>query len=78
MRDYLGLLLANLMEMFPNDMYLYLPKETSLEELRKQSGLDFGDDVRKWSEWVKSEQERIAQKVAGEMARELGRIKEDL
>jgi hypothetical protein len=37
----------------------YLPKEEALEELRQITGLDFGYDVKKWSDWIDSNLDRF-------------------
>jgi hypothetical protein len=32
----------------------YLPKKEAIAQLKHHTGQDFGDDVEKWTEWIKS------------------------
>ena len=51
--DPVELLLLNLEEKIdPGYVFLYFPKEFARQELKRITGQDFGDDVRKWREWL--------------------------
>ena len=49
-------LLLNLEQKVPESRRrLYLPKEKALEELRKRTGQDFGENAPAWRTWLKQE-----------------------
>lgn len=77
MSDYLGTLLINLRGWrCPTDLF-FIPKEKVLEELRRLSGQDFGDDVDAWLRWAdeyrNAIQNRIEKEVEKERAEKSGR-----
>lgn len=37
----------------------YLPKKEAIVQLKHHTGQDFGDDVEKWSDWIKSHPQSI-------------------
>ena len=53
------LCIANLRGDFPDTAVGYMTKEVAHAELVRVSGLDFGLDARKWSEWLKTRHKNV-------------------
>jgi hypothetical protein len=43
--------MLNLRQELPEHSICYMTKEEAYEELKKETGQDFGYDVHKWEEW---------------------------
>ncbi len=50
--------LMNLEQTLPQDSLYYMPKEQAYEELKKATGVDFGDNVVKWKQWLQNNKKR--------------------